>query len=177
MRAAGYSLEYHASLDSTNKTALELARRNWSLHGYKFPIRHWVIAEKQRAGRGRQGRSWFSPLGNFYGTLLYQYDLKEELLPFFGFVAGVSVAEAISFLKADLSIHVALKWPNDLLLNGKKAGGILVETIKDVLSHSTALVLGIGVNISSNYAGAPYLTTSLHDMDIFCSVSQFFQIF
>jgi BirA family biotin operon repressor/biotin-[acetyl-CoA-carboxylase] ligase len=92
---------------------------------------HVVVADEQTAGRGRFGRSWMSPSGGLYATFLVAQAAGIALL------AGVAVARALERFGGT----VGLKWPNDVLVGGKKLGGILIETDSDVA------LIGVGVNI------------------------------
>jgi BirA family transcriptional regulator, biotin operon repressor / biotin---[acetyl-CoA-carboxylase] ligase len=106
----------------------------------------WLRADRQTAGRGRQGRAWTSPPGNFYGSTLVRLRPTDPPPASLSLVAGVALHEAAGayLLEAD---RLRLKWPNDLLLGGAKLAGILLERIE------AAVVVGIGVNL----AGAPDL--------------------
>ena len=94
---------------------------------------HVIVADEQTAGRGRQGREWLSPVGGFYATFVVPHDRLIAMR------AGVAVVRAV----ANLSIPVGLKWPNDLMIEGRKLGGILIETARDL-----ALV-GVGLNVET----------------------------
>ncbi len=101
-----------------------------------------VVAEQQTAGRGRFERSWISPKGNLYTTLvLFLEDL--QLASHSGQIAALACIDGLK----KLSIDAQIKWPNDLLLNGKKVGGILAETTS--FKGQYALMIGIGINIST----------------------------
>ena len=101
-----------------------------------------VVAETQRASRGRFGRSWVSQPGNLYLSVLFYPTL--EGLPYLNSLGGVAVARAIS---KTIGRQPRLKWPNDVLLEGKKVAGILVEsaTDGDRVQHA---IIGIGVNVN-----------------------------
>jgi BirA family biotin operon repressor/biotin-[acetyl-CoA-carboxylase] ligase len=102
------------------------------------------LAEGQTAGRGRRGRSWISPLGrNLYLSLLWRLHAPPGGPGALSLAVGVAVAEALEALGAS---GVALKWPNDLLLDGAKLGGILIEIAGDPTGPWTA-VIGVGVNL------------------------------
>jgi BirA family transcriptional regulator, biotin operon repressor / biotin---[acetyl-CoA-carboxylase] ligase len=97
-----------------------------------------IIADKQLQGRGHSGKSWISPKGNFYASLIInQADKWGELV----FVAAITVGSTLLSLATDLDIQY--KWPNDILIGGKKISGILLEK----RSNSNWLVIGIGINI------------------------------
>ena len=95
-----------------------------------------VMAETQTAGRGRYGRTWQSPKGNLYMSLVLP-DMGKNT-PYIAFLTAVAVADSLP------DFNVSLKWPNDVLLDGKKLAGILVERVGD------KIIVGIGVNVISN---------------------------
>jgi BirA family transcriptional regulator, biotin operon repressor / biotin---[acetyl-CoA-carboxylase] ligase len=102
----------------------------------------WLRAERQSAGRGRQGRTWSSPAGNFSGSTLVRLRTGDPAAATLALVAGVATWEAVSVLCARGDVPgLALKWPNDLLLGGAKIAGILLERVDE------AVVVGIGVNL------------------------------
>jgi len=137
---AGFSLEHHAEIGSTNERALACV-----LEGRD---RVWVVADAQQAGRGRHQRHWHSPPGNLYASLGLRAPCEAEYLPQFGFVAGVALAEAVLALAPELAGHFSLKWPNDAMLDGRKCAGLLLEGTT-LPGGGSALVIGMGVNITS----------------------------
>jgi BirA family biotin operon repressor/biotin-[acetyl-CoA-carboxylase] ligase len=99
----------------------------------------WLRAERQSAGRGRQGRAWESPVGNLYASTLVRLRPGDPAAATLALVAVVALEEAVSaFLRED----VVIKWPNDLLVHGAKLSGILLERVDD------AVVIGFGVNLA-----------------------------
>ena len=106
----------------------------------------FIVAKKQTNGRGRIDRFWVDPFGNFSGSILIKIDEDLQTLALRSFVTAVSVFDAIDE-KIGNEHALTIKWPNDILLNGKKICGILLETKK--LPHVTALVIGIGINLLS----------------------------
>lgn len=119
--------------------------------------RLWIVADSQTAGRGRHGRAWTSPPGNLYASALIVDPCKTELATQIGFVAGVALQAAVSDLGA---ASAGLKWPNDLLADGAKLAGLLVEGVTQPGRALTAIV-GFGVNLASSPEGLAYPTTSL----------------
>ncbi len=107
-----------------------------------------VIAERQSAGRGRQGRSWVSEPGNLLLSVLFRPG--NEQLPFISIIGAVAAARAIRKITG---IQPGIKWPNDLLLGGRKAAGVLAESVivGDAVCYA---VLGIGVNVSLDVSEA-----------------------
>jgi BirA family biotin operon repressor/biotin-[acetyl-CoA-carboxylase] ligase len=113
----------------------------------------WLRAERQTAGRGRQGRNWASPPGNLYASTLVRLRPTDPSPATLGLVAAVALDEAVRVHARD--VPLAIKWPNDLLLGGAKLSGILLERVED------AVVLGIGVNLAHHPDLADRPTTSL----------------
>jgi BirA family biotin operon repressor/biotin-[acetyl-CoA-carboxylase] ligase len=129
-------LAVHWQIDSTST---QLQRRAASATGIEA-----CLAETQTAGRGRRGREWQSPLGgNLYFSLLRRFDAGMAALSGLSLVVGVAVVEAL----ADVGVTgVGLKWPNDVLADGKKLAGILVELGGEFLGPCYT-VIGIGINL------------------------------
>ena len=124
--------------DSTNRVAMEL--------GYAGePEGTVVMAEEQTAGRGRSGRSWHSERGTgLYFTVLLRPRLSPAQAPLLTMLAGLSAHAAI---QAQTSLVPELKWPNDLLLNGKKIGGILTEMHAEP-GAVRFVIVGVGINVN-----------------------------
>jgi BirA family biotin operon repressor/biotin-[acetyl-CoA-carboxylase] ligase len=133
-------IEWLDTTDSTNRVAHDLARAG-AAHGTA------VVAEGQTAGRGRQGRSFFSPpYLNLYTSLVLRPELTLADAPTAILAAGVAVAESVADEVGDAAA-VELKWPNDVLLGGRKTSGILMELVAEA-TRVGYLVLGIGVNLN-----------------------------
>lgn len=130
----------------------------------------WFAALKQTAGKGRRGRAWESPSGNLAASLMIVPDCDPAVAATLGFVAGVALDRALAAtLPAgrvrqgiDGAAKIALKWPNDVLADGAKLAGILLEAGKRTDGRH-AVVIGIGVNVVSAPSGLPYPATSLAD--------------
>ena len=140
------------SIDSTNE---ELRRRA----AQAAPEGTAVVAETQTSGRGRLGRRWDSPPGNLHCSLLLRPGCSAASAANLSFAAALAVADAIEPMLPSPSI-LAFKWPNDVLLGGRKVAGILLETeIKgDTVDW---VVLGVGVNVNGFPQQAMYPATSL----------------
>lgn len=135
-------IEHFDSVDSTNRVAHERARGGAS-HGYT------VIAEAQTAGRGRLGRDFFSPANeNLYTSIVLRPALTTASCATSILAAAVAVAETALALLGDPK-RVAIKWPNDVLVDGKKTSGILMELAAEA-TRVDYLVLGVGININSD---------------------------
>jgi len=147
---AGFSIEHHASLSSSNDRAMVCAEAGMD--------RHWVVVDQQSGGRGRQGRVWSSPVGNLYASLALIDPCEMRFSPQIGFVAGLAAHQALSSL-ADLGARLKLKWPNDLLLDGAKLSGQLLEGRSQ--NGHLFLVVGIGINLVQHPDETPYPATDL----------------
>jgi BirA family biotin operon repressor/biotin-[acetyl-CoA-carboxylase] ligase len=128
---------------STNADAMRLA-----LKGEELPL--WVMADRQTAGRGRAGRTWTSPLGNFYASLACFCTAAVDKAGQLSLVAGISFIDAIR-ARTELAFdaELRLKWPNDILIGKAKAGGILIESTTARGSPGFLAMAGFGLNIIS----------------------------
>jgi BirA family transcriptional regulator, biotin operon repressor / biotin---[acetyl-CoA-carboxylase] ligase len=149
--AAGVRLAAYSVLNSTNAQALSLARG-----GERGPL--WVTAERQTQGRGREGRGWVSEPGNLYASLLLAAPAPPQRWPQLSFVAALAAHDAISQTAAPAGSGVAIKWPNDLMLDGAKLGGILIEGESGA---NAPVAIGIGLNCVSHPRVSDYTTTDL----------------
>jgi BirA family biotin operon repressor/biotin-[acetyl-CoA-carboxylase] ligase len=151
-RAAGCRLIVRDEVGST----MEEARR--ALHdGDAGNL--WIVARSQNAGRGRHGRQWGSPPGNLYASLLLTSPCEPALAPQLGFVAGLALHDAAARV-AGLP-GLALKWPNDLLIERAKTAGLLLEG--ESRAGRLDVIIGFGVNIATHPAATPYPATCLKD--------------
>ena len=126
-------------LDSVDSTSAEAMRRAPQIGA---PL--WILAREQTAGRGRRARAWSSPRGNFSATLLMQPEGDLAQVALRSFVAALAVHDALVALTG-LPECLALKWPNDVLFNGGKLAGILLEGSSG--AGHPVLCIGIGVNL------------------------------
>jgi BirA family biotin operon repressor/biotin-[acetyl-CoA-carboxylase] ligase len=113
-----------------------------------------ITAAGQTAGRGRRGRSWVSPVGNLYLSVILSPGA--EAVGAVGFAASLAVADAVG--RYAPGHDVAVKWPNDVLLDGAKVAGLLVEAVPD---RAGMVVLGVGINVADHPPDTPYPATSL----------------
>lgn len=140
-------IHHFEEVDSTNRVALDLARGD-AAHGAT------VVAEAQTAGRGRLGRSFFSPAHrNLYTSTVLRPELSLAEAPAWILASAVAVADAVAEAVGDEGA-VEIKWPNDVLLGGRKTCGILLELGAEA-TRVAYLVLGIGVNLNVDPADFP----------------------
>jgi len=136
-----FRLECHEVLESTS-TLLKQRAEDGAAEGLA------IQALRQSAGRGRQGRGWDSPAGNLYLSVLLRPAVPLREAPQWSFVAAVALAETLNALLPEAAA-LKLKWPNDLLLQGAKAAGILVETGVAPSHALDWICIGMGVNIAT----------------------------
>jgi BirA family transcriptional regulator, biotin operon repressor / biotin---[acetyl-CoA-carboxylase] ligase len=141
----------YETLGSTNAEALARARA-----GERGPL--WITAKSQSAGRGRRGSTWVSAPGNLYATLLLAEPSAPAQAPQLSFVAALALHDAVSECAPQLAPALAVKWPNDLLLGGKKLAGILIEGDSE---KGFAVAIGIGVNCVLHPAETTHPATDL----------------
>jgi BirA family biotin operon repressor/biotin-[acetyl-CoA-carboxylase] ligase len=153
MTAPGFRLLRYETLGSTNDEAKRLARAG-------EPGGAIVYAMTQTAGRGRRGREWVSPpSGNLYSSLLWRPECSAASAAQLGFVSALAMGEALDGFIPE-GARLRFKWPNDLLLNGKKLSGILLESETSAKAVEF-VVIGIGVNLATSPAGTETIATSL----------------
>lgn len=132
---------------STNKDA----RDAFETEGVREPL--WILTDRQTAGTGRRGRTWHQGEGNFAGTLLWPISADALKIPsVFSFIAGLAVAETVAE-SGIVPDRLSLKWPNDVLLDGRKLAGILSEL--STAGEKQAILIGIGVNLWDVPTDAP----------------------
>ncbi len=137
-RELGRTIHHHESLGSTNEVAFRLAQ-DGAEHG------EVVVAEQQTAGKGRRGRAWVSPPGlNLYFSAILRPELPPQRAPELTLVAAVALAEALR----ESGAEAAIKWPNDVQIEGRKVAGILTELSAEP-ERVHFVVVGVGVNLNS----------------------------
>ncbi len=129
-------IEYLVETGSTNTDLMDRIRA-----GQHVSEGNWIVADRQIAGRGRQGRSWLDGAGNFMGSTVTRVGPADPAANTLAFVAGLAVYETCHAYAPEACL--ALKWPNDLLLDQAKLAGILLE------KHDDIVVVGIGVNLTA----------------------------
>jgi BirA family biotin operon repressor/biotin-[acetyl-CoA-carboxylase] ligase len=143
----GFEVRLYDRIGSTNDEARRLAQEG-ARSGTV------VCADEQTTGRGRQSRQWYSPPGNLYLSVLLRLGLAPDRLPECGFLTALAVADTVDTLLPKHT-RASLKWPNDVLVNGAKIAGILLEQADD------ALVIGVGLNVLHAPDSASYSVTTL----------------
>jgi BirA family biotin operon repressor/biotin-[acetyl-CoA-carboxylase] ligase len=131
-------------LTETDSTMAEAARRAEA----GVPGPEWSLALMQTAARGRRGRAWVMPAGNFAASLLMRPACGPADAALRSFVAALALRDAFLAAGCDAG-RIALKWPNDVLLNGGKVAGILLESAGDGRGGLSHLVVGVGVNLAA----------------------------
>jgi BirA family transcriptional regulator, biotin operon repressor / biotin---[acetyl-CoA-carboxylase] ligase len=176
--ARGYRLNGFDTVGSTNIEAANAARL-----GDAGDV--WFCALEQTAGRGRRGRPWQTLHGNLAASVLVVPGTEPGVTATLGFVAGVALGEALRRIVPAAQIksgidgadfaggRIALKWPNDVLADGAKLSGLLLEAIRRP-QGDTAVVIGLGVNVVAAPEGLPYPATSLRQLGIDASAEQVF---
>lgn len=138
-KTMGQTIYFYEETDTTNNRARELA-----LEG--APEGTLVVAEKQTAGRGRRGKVWESPLGTgIWMSLVLRPQIMPAEASVLTLLCGLATAEAI---EAETGLSAGIKWPNDILINGKKAVGILTEMDCE-MSEVHSVIPGIGINVNT----------------------------
>jgi BirA family biotin operon repressor/biotin-[acetyl-CoA-carboxylase] ligase len=139
-------------LDSTSDEARRLAAA-----GEQGPL--WILAERQTSGRGRRGRFWVSEPGNLFATLLLGCAAPLEHCAQLSFAAALAAGDAVASFAPNA--RVTLKWPNDVLLEGRKTAGILLEATNAAAGKEPSLLIGVGINLTSFPAATEFPATSV----------------
>ena len=160
---------YHVTeLDDIDSTNLEAARQA----GAGAPDGTVIWAKAQSGGRGRRGRAWSSPAGNLYCSILMRPSEPAQAAAQIGFVVSLAGAEAVRGVLPSGRV-AAVKWPNDVLVSGRKVAGILLESQSSAPGRLDWLVAGFGLNVASHPDAVEYpasdlraegASTSAHDM-------------
>lgn len=172
-RAQNYRLEAFDSIGSTNAEALERARA-----GERGPL--WLVTDLQTAGRGRRQRAWISPRGNLAATIVETLDVQPSVAATLGFAAGLALEAALQTVSMEYRMRAGgaadrtflLKWPNDVLADGRKLSGILLEA--EIIGGSLTVAVGMGTNIVAAPEGTPYPATSLAALGIAAGAGDLF---
>lgn len=166
---AGYRHIHLGDIDSTNTDAFRRIESG-------EPANLWITAERQTVGRGRGERTWTSEPGNLYASLLLQRDVPLATALQLPFVAGVSIHDAIMDESGGRhEQRLTLKWPNDVLLDGKKICGILAESRPLTGAGGLAIAVGFGVNVAHHPGETRNPATNLAAQNVETTPSELFE--
>ena len=146
----GNKILFFEEVDSTNNKAKQIA-----LDEKEGAV---VISEMQTSGRGRRGREWQSPKGGIYVSFILKPNVSPERAPQLTLVSSLALVETLNAI--DGNLNAKIKWPNDVLIKGKKISGILTELSAD-MEKINYIVVGVGVNINTDINSLPETATSL----------------
>ena len=146
----GKKILFFEEVDSTNNKAKQIA-----LEEKEGAV---VISEMQTSGRGRRGREWQSPKGGIYISFILKPNISPERAPQLTLVSSLALVETLNSMNGKLNAKI--KWPNDVLISGKKISGILTELSAD-MEKINYIVVGVGVNINTDINNLPETATSL----------------
>ncbi len=161
-------LNQYEVLDSTNNKAKEYVK-DLINRGNTESVREIFVCEKQTKGRGRMGKSWESPAGTgIWMSCLMTPNVSSDVLSEITLLAALGVVKAINHLAVTnsiLNIEPKIKWPNDIVVNGKKICGILTELVNDAATGINYVICGIGINVNDkSFVGENYNhATSLYN--------------
>ena len=172
--SAGYRLAAFDRIGSTNAEAMSRAR-----DGERGPI--WFVTTEQTAGRGRRQRAWIAPRGNLASSVLEVMDVSPAVAATMGFAFGLAHETALQRVSIEANLRRAgsdqlkylLKWPNDILVQGQKLCGLLVEA-EAMTDGGLAVVAGIGTNVIAAPEGTPTPATSLATLGVNVSAEELF---
>jgi len=169
--SAGYRIQAFDQTGSTNVEAMARAR-----DGERGPV--WFVTTEQTAGRGRRHRPWIAPRGNLASSILEVMGVAPSVAATLGFAAGLALEAALrqvrieAALRSGVCVNFALKWPNDVLAEGKKICGILLEA--ESVAGGLAVVAGMGTNVIAYPEGTPTPAISLAALGIEISAEELF---
>jgi len=146
----GKKILSYKSLDSTNDTAYNLAE-NGEKEGTV------VVSERQKKGKGRQGRHWISPAGGIYLSCILKPDIEPKEVAKITLVSAVAVCSSV---REVANVRAMIKWPNDIFIGRKKVCGILTE-LKAEQDKVDFIIVGIGINVNMPHSSLPKGATSL----------------
>lgn len=143
-KPAAATVRHFNSLKSTNATA-----REHLIDRAATPF--WIVADQQSSGRGRHGREWVSEEGNLFASYAQTITAGDANISGLSLLAGLALYDAVTpAIRIELEEQLQLKWPNDLMLQGAKLGGILIENHLNPETGNNEIVIGFGLNITSS---------------------------
>ena len=146
----GKKILFFEEVDSTNNKAKQIA-----LEEKEGTV---VISEMQTSGRGRRGREWYSPKGGIYVSFILKPNVSPEKASQLTLVSSLALVETLNAI--DNNLDAKIKWPNDVLISGKKISGILTELSAD-MENINYIVVGVGINLNTEKEILPVNGTSL----------------
>lgn len=164
-----YELRSYDTLDSTNEEARRMAEEG-------APGNTLVWSVMQDEGRGRRGRAWSSPAGNLYASLILRPDCEPYTAAQLSFVAALAIHQAVATV-LPAPDRAFVKWPNDVLIGGRKVAGTLLESRLQSGNKLDWLIIGSGINIVTCPDDLERPATSLHDEDSDANVIQVLEIY
>ena len=147
------NIEHHTILDSTHREALRRIHMNETQTLV-------LTCDVQSAGIGTHGRVWHGAEGNLFVSCIARYDISPQYIGILSLIVGVAIFEVLEHNKKNHSDHLSLKWPNDILCNGRKAAGVLLETAQDT-SHENIIVISFGINLAHTPQEVSEIATSV----------------
>ena len=170
--SAGYRLAAFDQVGSTNTEAMARAR-----DGDRGSI--WFVTSEQTAGKGRRQRAWIAPRGNLAASILEVMNVPPAVAATLGFAAGLAEEAALEKVSLEAALRLgegrpryALKWPNDVLVGGKKLVGIGLEA--EIIGDRLAVVVGMGTNVVAAPEGTPTPAVSLAALGVQISAEELF---
>ncbi|HQQ49300.1 MAG TPA: biotin--[acetyl-CoA-carboxylase] ligase, partial [Methanofastidiosum sp.] len=146
----GHKILFLEEVDSTNNKAKQIA-----LDSQDGDV---VVSETQHSGRGRRGREWHSPKGGIYISFILKPNISPERAPQITLLSSVALVETLNSMKSKMNAKI--KWPNDILISGRKISGILTELSSD-MEKINYVVVGIGINLNTDLEELPEKAASL----------------
>jgi len=140
----GFRLEYSLQIGSTNTRAHTLAREGCASGTV-------VVSEVQNSGKGRLSRQWLSPVGGLWMSLVLRPNIPPAQAPFVTVMTGTALAKTLS---ESLGVDASIKWPNDILINGRKVCGVLTEMDAE-MAKVNHIIIGIGINVNNDISNFP----------------------
>ena len=163
----GHKILFLEEVDSTNNKAKQIA-----LDSQDGDV---VVSETQHSGRGRRGREWHSPKGGIYISFILKPNISPERAPQITLLSSVALVETLNSMKSKMNAKI--KWPNDILISGRKISGILTELSSDMEKINYVVVV-IGINLNTDLEDLPEKAASLKvEMDQEISVKLFLKSF
>lgn len=151
----GFKLIKFGEIDSTNK---ESVRR---ISALQLSDKSIICSDIQNIGYGKDSRKWYSPAGNLYASISIKTDLSFEFCKQYSFITALSIRQAVGFYVEGQG--VLCKWPNDVLVDGEKISGILLESLQDSRNQKW-LIIGLGLNVNTAPKVQGKKVTSLKDL-------------